>query len=333
MSIREIVFNDLNSVAVETAEDPGEPGPGQALIAPAFLGICGSDLHVLHGRHPWIRPPLVTGHETAAIVERVGPGVTRVAAGDHVVVDPLVPCGVCRRCRRGSFNTCESAQVIGFRLPGVARTRLVIGEAQLHRVPEDLALQHACLVEPLTVGVHAASLWDDLEDVLVIGGGTIGLCVLLALRARGAERVSVVEPVASKRALAARLGAARTLAPDEAEATPRHTACFDCVAAQGTMDLACGAALSGGAVITVGVPAGALRLPLPRMQRFEIRLLGSGMYVGADIETAIELLAKGRLDAASLITSVRPLAEAVDAYAEAQAPDSVKVLVEMSEAG
>ena len=328
--IRQIAFESLGRVAVHEAPPPPEPGEGDVLLRPGYIGICGTDLHVLHGKHPWVQPPLVTGHEMAGIVERIGPGVDDLAPGDAVVLDPLVPCGHCRRCRRGSFNTCENAKVIGFRLPGAAQTALIAPRRQLHRVPAGLSLQRAVLAEPLAVGVHAATLWRDLEDVLVIGGGTIGLCVLAALKARGAAQVTVIEPVASKRALALRLGATEAAAPSLIEPKPRFTATFDVVATQPTLDLAGAATLSGGAIVVVGVAPGSMALPLPRMQRFEIALRGSGMYLGHDIEEALRLLAVDAVDADAFITGIRILDEAAAAYAEAERPDSVKTLIRMT---
>jgi 2-desacetyl-2-hydroxyethyl bacteriochlorophyllide A dehydrogenase len=207
---------------------------------------------------------------------------------------------------------------------------VVISARQLHRVPKELPLDRACLVEPMAVGVHASGLFDDLEDVLVIGGGPIGLCVLLGLKARGAGRVTLIEPIACKRELAKRLGANEVLSPDEVQVAPRYTACFDCVGGQKTLDVACGSALSGGCVVVVGISPGPVSVPLPRMQRFEIRLQGSGMYLGKDIDRAIELIASGRIDVTPLISLVRPLDEAPEAYAAAQQPESVKVLVRMN---
>ena len=215
-------------------------------------------------------------------------------------------------------------------MPGVGQTKLVMSARQLHRLPPDMPLDRACLAEPMAVGVHASSLFDDLEDVLVIGGGTIGLCVLLGLQARGAGRVTVVEPIAYKRDLAKRLGAAEVLSPEEAQLAPRYTACFDCVGGQQTFDLASGSTLAGGCVIVVGVSPGRVSVPMPRMQRFEIRMQGSGLYLGKDIDRAIELIASGKANVTPLISMVRPLDEAREAYAAAQAPGSVKVLVRMS---
>lgn len=330
MKVRQIAFEALNKVAVRTVDISLQPGPGEVVLTSACVGICGSDLHVLQGKHPWTKPPVITGHELTAVVEELGLDVQNFAPGDHVVVDPLFTCGRCRRCRLGSFNTCEAARVAGYRLPGLAQTKVVMSARQLHLVPDGLSLDKACLVEPLTVGVHASSLFDDLEDVLVIGGGTIGLCVLLGLRARGARRVTVVEPVACKRDLAKRLGATDVFSPDQVEVTPSYTACFECVGGQSTMNVACGCVLSGGCVVVVGISSGPISVPMPRMQRFEIRIQGSGMYLPKDFDRAIELMASGQVDAEPLISQVRSLEEAPEAYLAAQSPETVKVLIRMN---
>lgn len=330
MQVKQIVFEDLNKVVVRTEEQPLQPGAGEVVLAPAYIGICGSDLHLLHGRHPFVKPPVITGHEMVGVVEKIGPDVHNVAVGDHIVLNPLFTCGTCRNCRRGSFNTCESNRVTGYRVPGVAQTRLVMSARQLHRLPKDLPLDKACLIEPLTVGVHAARQYDDLEDVLVVGGGTIGLCVLLALRALGAGRVSLIEPIPFKRDLAKRLGAAEVFSPEGVQVKPRYTACFECVGGQKTFDIASGSALAGGCVVVVGVSSGPISVPMPRMQRFEIRMQGSGLYLAKDIECAIELIASGKVDVTPLISAVRPLDEAPAAYAAATGPEIVKILMRMN---
>jgi threonine dehydrogenase-like Zn-dependent dehydrogenase len=273
---------------------------------------------------------VITGHEVTATVVEVGPEVTDLAPGDGVLINPLVTCGECRACRRGSVNTCAAAKVLGFRLPGAARTRFVAEATALHAVPGSVALDVACLAEPLATGWHATGRVDDLERVLVIGGGTVGLAMLLALRARGAGHVTLVEPVAGKRALASRLGATRTLHPDDVTTEPAYTAVFDCVAAQPTIELACASALTGASVVCVGVPSGPLTLPAPRMQRFEIDLYGSGLYTKADVDRAIDLVSTGTVNVKPLISGSYDLADAPDAYTAAARPDTVKNLVRMS---
>jgi 2-desacetyl-2-hydroxyethyl bacteriochlorophyllide A dehydrogenase len=328
-TVRAIEFPALGAVAVTEAPFPPPPGPDEVLLQSDYLGICGSDLHVLHGRHPWIRPPIVTGHECVATVLDAGTASGRFGPGARVVVNPLVTCGHCRACRAGRPNHCEAAKVMGFRLPGVGRTRLVLPARQLHLVPAALDPAIAALAEPLAVGIHAASRAADRESVMVIGGGTIGLCVLLGVMMRGAGAVSVIEPVASKRAMALRLGARDATPPEAMAREAEYTAVFDCVATQATLDAACNATVGGGTVVVVGVADAARQLPLPRLQRFEIDLIGSGMYAPADIDRAIVALAEGRIDAAALITGIRPIDRAPAAYHEAMQPDSIKVLIEM----
>ena len=327
--IQAIEFPALGEVSLVSHPFPPAPGPDEVLLRPDYLGICGTDLHVLHGKHPWVRPPVQTGHEVVARVVAVGTAVTRFRPGQRVVVNPLVTCGTCRACDAGQPNHCESAKVMGFRLPGVASTYLNVPAAQLHAVPDGLAPTLAALAEPLAVGIHAVGRARDLHKVLIIGGGTIGLCVLLAARLAGAGPIDIVEPVAAKRALALRLGAQAAHAPEVLSGLGGYSAVFDCVAAQATLDEACRATAGGGTMAVVGVADAARALPLPRLQRFEIDVLGSGMYVPADIDAAIAALAAGEIEAGALISAIRPLAEAKDAYEQAGQRDSVKVLIDM----
>lgn len=326
--VRAIAFPDIGAVELVDKPGPEAPKDSEVLVGSAYLGICGSDLHVLHGRHPFIRPPVITGHEWVGTVLAAGPGAG-YEAGERVVINPLVTCGNCRACTAGRLNHCEKAKVMGFRIPGVAQTRFLTAARQLHRIPDGLDLRLAVLAEPVAVGVHAAKRAHDLEHVLVIGGGSIGLCVLLALKAAGAGEVTVVEPQAGKRAIARALGASNTLPPEEMEQVASYTAVFDCVASQATLDAGCRQCVGGGTVVVVGVAEGARHVPLPRLQRFEIDLVGTGMYVPIDIDQAIRALANGSIDAAPLISGVRPLAAAPAAFDEAMEPDNVKILIDM----
>jgi 2-desacetyl-2-hydroxyethyl bacteriochlorophyllide A dehydrogenase len=299
-------------------------------VATSQVGICGSDLAVLGGHHPWTKPPVVTGHEVSGWVLETGPGVRRVAAGDLAVVNPLQTCGTCPRCRAGAVNQCQDGAVRGYRLPGAAVTRLLVSEAELHRVPPGIPPEHACLAEPLAAAWHAATRAHELSDVVVIGAGSIGQLVLAALRQRGAARITVVEPEGGKRDLARACGADEAIAPDQRPAGPRFTTVFDCVSRPATMEWAVQATVAGGAVVAVGVPAAAVTLPVPRMQRYEIAQLGSGLYTPADLDVAVDLIASGKVDVGPLISDIYPLSQAARAYARAQDADSVKVMVAMS---
>lgn len=330
MHVDQITFVAIGKVAVTPGELAAVPDEGQVLVATSRVGICGSDLAVLAGHHPWTRPPVVTGHEISGRVLQTGPGVRRVAAGDQVVLNPLRTCGQCPRCAAGAVNQCEDGAVRGYRLPGAAVTRLLVDESELHRVPAGIPPEQACLAEPLAAAWHAATRTDELDDVAVIGAGSIGQLVLTALRHRGAGRLTAIEPDAGKRRLAVAQGTDEAVPPGTVGDARRFTAVFDCVSRPETLDWAANSTVPGGALVTVGVPAAPVSMPLPRMQRYEITQLGSGLYTPGDIEVAVDLIASGAVDVRPLVTDVYPLDQAPRAYARAKDADSVKVMVTMA---
>jgi threonine dehydrogenase-like Zn-dependent dehydrogenase len=322
----QVVLGADAKVHVEPSPDVALGAPGEVLLAPVHMGICGSDVHVLHGRHPFARPPVVTGHEVVARVLEVGSDVRRVAPGDTVVLNPLVWCGTCSRCVAGAVNQCAEAKVRGFRVPGLARAHVVVDERYCHRVPASLPTRVSVLTEPLAVGWHATGRGGDLGRVLVVGAGPVGLAVLRALRWRGAGEVTVVEPVASKRKAAIDLGATRAVAPDGLPAGLEVDTTFDCVAADATLHTAGTVTVPGGTIVVVGVPGDDRSVPLPRLQRWEIDVRGTGLYVPADIDAVLSRL-PGDDDVGRLVTAEHPVHDAAAAFAAAEQPDHVKVLV------
>lgn len=331
MIVQEVRFTDLNEVSIVEVDEDLNPGPLELVVAPLRIGICGSDLHVLHGKHPFVKPPVVTGHEMVGEVVAAGSACDHLI-GEHVLVNPLVvPDNGSRAGWRGTANYQEDAKVMGFRLQGLARTLCLVPVGQAHVVPKNLNPSAAVIAEPLAAALHAARrAAGRLDDVLIIGGGPIGLCVLLAAKSQGAGRITVVEPIESKRILAKSLGAEFVFAPDDRDFKPAgFGASFDCVASPGTLSTALAATVGGGAVVVVGVPGQNVEIPLARMQRFEIDLFGSGMYTAEDINDAIRLIADGTIDVTPLISGSFPLTSAADAYRAAADPESVKTLLEL----
>ncbi|WP_326823270.1 zinc-dependent alcohol dehydrogenase [Streptosporangium sp. NBC_01756] len=338
---RQVILGADGAVHVEAVPADPAGGPGDVLLAPVHLGICGSDVHVLRRSHPFVSPPVVTGHECVARVLATGPDVTSCAVGDLVVVNPLISCGTCDRCRAGAANQCASAKVLGFGLPGLARDRVVVAGRFCHRVPPGVPARTAVLTEPLAVGWHAAGRAPRPGRTLIIGGGPVGLAVLLALRTRGgAGHITLVEPVPAKRALAAAFGADEVVAPGELPSGLQVDTAFDCVAVAGTLATAATATVPGGTLVVVGVPAGDTSLPLARLQRWEIDVRGTGLYTDEDIAAVLEHLPSGpdapdsrdggdRLpDVTRLITAAYPVERAADAFAATGDPDQIKVLID-----
>ncbi|MFH1566917.1 MAG: alcohol dehydrogenase catalytic domain-containing protein, partial [Gemmatimonadota bacterium] len=174
-------------VRADTPE-PGDPGPGQALVRVRRCGICGTDLHAYKGRQPFLEYPRILGHELGVEVVAVGPGVSGVKAGDRCAVEPYLNCGACGACARGRANCCERLTVLGVHIDGGMRERLLLPAAKLHPAAA-LSLDQLALVETLAIGCHAVTRADVQpgETALVVGAGPIGLSVIQFARAAGAR--------------------------------------------------------------------------------------------------------------------------------------------------
>lgn len=172
-------------------EDTGTdaPGPGEIAISVVRAGICGSDMHILHGSNPFVAYPRVIGHEFAGVVTALGEGVSGIAVGDHVVADPVIACGHCYPCRVGRPNVCAHLNVLGVHRDGGFRATAVLPAANAVRIDPALGFDVAALAEPLAVAANV--LWRTgcgPEDVVLIyGAGTVGITVLQVAKMRGAR--------------------------------------------------------------------------------------------------------------------------------------------------
>lgn len=304
----------------------------------AFSGICGSDIHATHGRHPFVPLPYHPGHEVVGVVAGVGAGVT-IGIGERVVVEPILYCGRCKYCADGRYNLCATMVFFGCTAPtGGMADLFVLPEHRLHVLPAGLSDLHGALVEPLSTPVHAVRLaGPDLTGacVAILGAGTIGLLTLIAAREHGATTIVVTDPLASKRDMALRLGADSVhdaTAPDVVAVVRERLGVsadvvFDCVAVQSSMDQAVAMALKGGTVVVVGVPASPVTVALPQIQDLQVRIQGSATYVRQDYLESMRLLQSGRVPVDQLITAQFPLAQAPTAFAEASSGRHVKVVL------
>ena len=328
-TVTRVVVTADHRVALETTDRP-EPGPGEVRVRTLLAGVCGSDTHALHGRHPFIPLPYAPGHEVVGVVDAVGEGVVdavgEVAVGDRVTVEPTLPCWRCKQCRAGRENLCESLGFFGCGGPqGGMAEEFTVPASRLHQVPDDLDDARAALVEPLATPVHAARLAGPLRGraVAVLGAGTIGMLVLAVVRAAGASRVVVTDVLEAKRDRALAAGADAVVdasAPDTAEQVrtalgESADVVVDCVAVQATVGQAVAMALNGGTVVVVGVPASEVTVPLPLVQDQQVRIQGSATYLSEDYADAFALLRSGAVDPARVVTAEYPLERAGDAFA------------------
>jgi 2-desacetyl-2-hydroxyethyl bacteriochlorophyllide A dehydrogenase len=328
-------------IAVEAAEVPA-PGPGEALVRTLAVGVCGSDLHAAHGRHPFVALPYRPGHEVVGIVESVDASVSAFALGQRIIVEPDLPCWTCKMCTTGRENLCENLQFFGCGYPqGGMADYFTLAANRLHAVPDALDDHTAALIEPLSTPVHAVRLAGDVagRSVAVLGAGTIGLFTLAVLRAHGAGSVVVTDPNPGKRARASALGADAVVDARASDVTGEVRGLlggsadivFDCVAIQSSLDQAIAMADKGGTVVVVGVPAAAVTVPLPIIQDHQIRIQGSATYLPVDYVESAALLQAGTVRTADFVTATRPLEAVAEAFELASSGQHVKVLVTVGE--
>ena len=328
-------------ISVEPAETP-TPGPDEALVRSVVSGVCGSDTHAAHGRHPFVALPYHPGHEVVGVVEAVGAEVTTLAIGDRVTAEPDLPCWHCKMCTTGRENLCENLRFFGcgYDQGGMA-DYFTLPANRLHTVPDSLDYRTAALIEPLSTPVHAVRLAGDVtgKSAVVLGAGTIGLLLLSVLRARGIGRVVVTDPLSDKRDRATALGADVVVDAMAADVVGQVRAAlgqsadvvFDCVAIQSSVSQAIALADKGGTVVIVGVPAAEVTIPLPIIQDHQIRIQGSATYLPQDYADSIALLESGAVRAEDFVTATRPLEQVAEAFELSTSGHHIKVLVTLDD--
>ncbi|OAK51676.1 zinc-dependent alcohol dehydrogenase [Rhodococcoides kyotonense] len=338
-TVRRILVEGIDSVSVETVATP-EAATGEVRVRSTVVGICGSDVHAAHGRHPFIDLPFRPGHEVVGVVDAIGDGVDASLVGTRVVVEPNLACGHCTQCLAGRYNICAELAVFGCQTPGGLTDAFTIAADRVIPLDDALDDRHAALIEPLATPVHAvrraATLVDGLDGkrVAVLGAGPIGLFVLLAARRAGAT-VVVADLLESKRARAQRLGAVGSFDPtaSDAVATAKEAlggpadVVIDCVSRESSVAQAVDLVDKGGVVLIVGVAAGATAVPLDLVQDREIIVAGCLMYVREDVREAIDMLTEGLVPIDEFVTGEFPLDRAADAFTASTDPEHVKVLI------
>lgn len=205
-------MTDLHNIEIRDTDIP-EPGQGQVLVKIEYVGICGSDVHFYEAGKIGdfiVEPPFILGHETAGVVEKVGPGVKTLKVGDKVALEPSVPCMACSMCREGKYNLCpDVAMMAAPPYHGALTKYLTHPEAFSYKLPQNVSTMEGALIEPLAVGLHAtAQVGVSLGDsVTVLGAGCIGLVSLLSAKASGAGRVYVSDIENKRLSFATKLGA------------------------------------------------------------------------------------------------------------------------------
>lgn len=320
------------------------PGPGQALVAVRYGGVCGSDLH--YWRHGGVgdfrlREPMVLGHEVAGTVESYGsPGTPGPAVGTAVAVHPATPCGVCPECADGRRNVCRDTRYLGSaaRFPHVQggfAAQVVVPADQLRPLPDGLGLRRAALAEPLSVALHAVRRAGDLagRHVLVTGAGPIGCLVVAAAKAAGAGRVTVTDLLPTALEYARAAGADTLVRADDPDGAGWPTEVDVAIEASGVaagLDTCLRLVRRGGVVVQLGMlPAGRSPFAGNLVVSREIELRGAFRF-DTEFDGALQLLAaEASFD--GLVSAVVPVREAEAAFTlAADRSSSCKVLLDFA---
>jgi L-iditol 2-dehydrogenase len=303
------------------------PGPGEVLVAVAAVGICGSDVEILGGTRPapYVRYPVVPGHEWAGTVAEVGPGVTGLAPGDRVVAEGFRSCGACDRCREGRTNLCSADYAeTGFTHPGAFADYLSVPARLVHRLPADADLEAAAVLEPaacVAQGLLEVDLRPGLH-VAVVGSGTLGLLAVSMLRLVSPARLALVGTRAARLDLGRRLGATEVVDVNRDDAS-RLAGSFDLVFEAANRASGAASALRlarrGGTVVLEGING----LAEPALVSDEVplkhlRVQGVFGASGAAWRWVVSLFSTGALDTAPLISHRFRLDEFERAFATLQ---------------
>ena len=327
---------EFREVPVPLAEE------GQVLIRLRRIGVCGSDIHVYHGEHPFTSYPVTQGHEVAGEVVACGEGVTGFAPGQKVTVQPQVFCGKCYPCRHGKYNLCEELKVMGFQTTGMASEYFAVDASKVTPLPAEMSFDEGAMIEPLAVAVHAVRRMGDVTGlkVAVLGAGPIGILVAQAAKGLGAAQTLITDVSDLRLAKAKECGVdvcvntrhtdfgaamVEAFGPDKADVI------YDCAGNDITMGQAIRYARKGSTIILVAVFAKMAQVDLAVLNDHELDLNTTMMYRSEDYEGAIRLVNEGRVQLAPLVSKHFAFKEYLEAYRyiDANRESTMKVIIDV----
>lgn len=339
-----VVVDQPNSMAVVERPLP-EPRAGEVRVRVRYAGICGSDLHIFHGKNPFVSYPRIIGHEFFGRVESVGPGVDPGRIGERVAVDPVISCGACHACRIGRSNVCRNLTVLGVHRDGGFSQFVCAPAKNAYRIPREVAEVCASIVEPFAVAANATSRTGVLkEDVaLVYGAGPVGLNLLQVLKNVHGVKTYITDQLDERLALARKCGAAE----DEVINTAREplpealaargldggpTLIYDAVCHPSILEEAVRIAAPAGRIGVLGFSSTPSAIPQQELTKKELTLSASRLNC-AMFPTVIDWISRGLVHPERIIThkiDFRDVAGAFD-IAEKQPRYSCKVLLDFGQ--
>lgn len=300
-------------------------GEGQVLVKIQNIGICGSDIHVYHGKHPFTKYPITQGHEVSGEIVEVGSGVTGFTVGQKVTIEPQVTCGQCHPCRHGKYNLCEELKVMGFQTTGTASEFFAVDASKVTLLPQEMSFEEGAMIEPLAVAVHGIRQMGDVSglNVVVLGAGPIGNLVAQTAKGMGAAKVLITDVSDLRLEKARECGidvCVNTAKKDFGEAMleafgpDKADVIYDCAGNNITMGQAIAHARKGSVIVLVAVFAGMATVDLAVANDHELDIKSTMMYRHEDYVEAIRLVNEGKVQLRPLISKTFAFRDYLQAY-------------------
>ncbi|MCD8084279.1 MAG: alcohol dehydrogenase catalytic domain-containing protein [Clostridiales bacterium] len=342
--MKALVFSAPNEMKLTDMPRP-ELQAGEALIRVQYIGICGTDVHVFRGHHATAVYPLIPGHEfVGELVEIKGEGADAFQIGDRVVAQEILTCGHCDACARGEDNVCEDLKIIGVHADGGFAEYVRVKTRKMYRVPKDVDLKRAALIEPLAVAIHDVRMsgLKVSETALIIGGGPIGILVGCVAKQAGARRVIVSEVVESRRKIAEELGLL-TINPLEPGFDEKLTqlnkgenfdVSFEAAGIPSGITTCVEHTKNTGSIVQIGITKGPYPVDTGKIFAKELRLQGVRIHNQFAFKSAVNAVADGLMDqvldkVASAVYDFNDIEKAFDCAENNK--DALKVLVKIAD--
>ena len=342
--MRAVTFQAPGEVRVDERPEPELAAATDAIVRVEATGVCGSDLHIYHGR-VGVEPGFTIGHEFVGELIAAGDGVTEVAVGDKVLGCYCTACGRCFFCRRGDFHKCDAGRVFGHgkvlgSLQGAQADQVLVPNANLtlRRVPEGMSSDAALFAgDVMGTGFHAidSAGLEPGDTAVVLGLGPVGLCAVQAARAAGAAQVLAVDSVAERLEMARSFGAqaVHLTEDDPRDAVKRATegrgadVVVDAVGHPDAFDMACRMARKAGRVSATGVYAERMEVHMGVIWIKALEIHTGHANVIAHVDRVLAMMSAGVLDPTPLVTHHMSLDEAPDAYAAYDRREALKIVM------
>ncbi len=311
-----------------------EIGDEEALIEVEACGFCGSDINIVAGTHPRAKAPLTLGHELSGRVVQLKSSSAEMAIGDRVTIYPLISCQHCYACTHGNPHVCRDLRLFGFDMDGGMAQFVKLPVSALIKLPDGMSAQIGALIEPLAVAVHGVSRTSlqDVEIVVVLGAGPIGLLTALVARARGVPHVIISDILPARIELAKSFGlralkAGNALWQMVMELSNQNGAdlIFDCAGHPSSAKEMTSLARSRGVIVNLGVYKRPVEIDLQALNFREIEILGSRVYKREDFEAAITLALQLPLE--RIVTHAYSLRDVTTAFEQFRSGEVCKALI------